>query len=308
MPYNAAASVRRRLAGLAAASSLLLSAASPQPAADQVRLVWRAPAKATQFDAASTVLMHATFTMPGWLRGMAGHRADPVYVIEDRTRTYASGQSEGAVDVTDDYARRHGGPNNTDTTVKRRARKQVVPFDPSGRYSIEPFLCKDEPVLNDRNANPATFTRCPGDEAPATYRYQDPGDAALAQLPAGAVEIGQTWTFSRPVQVGREQGSGTMDYVDTLQRIDERGGERIAVIDVAASGRITPPPDVQSRGFHTATMTYAGTAEFDISRGTPGTQHYAGRVEWSTRLMGVGVGEVFEETYDAKPWSISARP
>jgi hypothetical protein len=303
LPYIAHDFSRRLRASVALVALLGLAAASPSPPADQVRIAWHAPAKGTQLGGLSTVQDNATFPMPGWLRTAAGHRADPVYVVEDRTRTYTAPQSAATVYVDDAFARHHGGPNNTDTTVKRRSRKQIVPFDASGRYSYEPFLCKDEPPLNDANPNPTQFTACSPAGAPSDERFQDPGDAALAEFPAGMVQIGQSWTFSRMVAVGREQGSGTMDYVDTLQRIDERGRQRVAVIDVSATGRITPPADVQARGFHTATMTFGGTAEFDLDQGTPGAAHYTGRVEWHTSLMGVSVGEILDEIYDAKPWT-----
>jgi hypothetical protein len=305
LPYIVSDFSRRLLACAAFVMLLGLAGASPAPPADQVRIVWHAPAKDSQFVGLSTVQYNATFPMPGWLRAAAGHRADPVYVVEDRTRTYTTPQGDDVVFVDDAFARHHGGPSNTDTTVKRRSRKQIVPFDTSGRYGYEPFLCKDEPPLNDANPNPTEFSKCSTDD-PTDRRFEDPGDAALAEFPAGSVEIGQSWTFSRKVAVGREQGSGTMDYVDTLQRIDERGRQRIAVIDVSASARITPPADEQSKGFHTATMTFGGTAEFDLGQGTPGVQHYTGRVEWHTSLMGVSVGEILDEIYDAKPWTQSA--
>ncbi len=308
MPYVLKPSARRLLAFAAAFLLLGLNGASPPPATDQVVLAWHAPAKDSQFNGDSTVEMHATFQMPGWLKAAAaaaGHSADPIFVVEDRTRTYTTPQGGDKVFVNDAYARHHGGPNNTDPTVKRRLRMQIVPFDAAGKYSIEPFLCKDEPPLDDRT--PSTFTQCAGSDPPTSYRYQDPGDAALAQLPSGPITIGDSWTFSRPVAVGREQGSGTMDFVDTLQRIDERGKRKVAVIDVTASGRIIPPSDEQARGFHTATLTLSGTAEFDVNQGTPGIQHYTSHVEWHTNLMGVGVGEIFEEVYDAKPWTNSAK-
>jgi hypothetical protein len=287
-------------------SLLSLLGASPAPSTDQVHILWRTPPKDSQFNAESSVQHNVTFLMSGILRTMAGHRADPVYVVEDRTRTYIM-HTASEIYVSDVFARHHGGPNNTDTTVKRRSRKQIVPFDASGRYGYEPFLCKGEPPLDDAHANWTEFKACPADEPSGDHAYEDPGDAVLSQLPAGQVEIGQTWTFSRPVVVGREEGSGTLDYVDTLQRIDERGSHRIAVIDVTAAGRINPNNDLKTKGFHTSTMTFSGTAEFDLGQGTPGVQHYTGHVEFHASIMGANIGYAIDEVYDGKPWTISAK-
>ncbi len=305
MPYVMTRTTRRLVACAVFCCALAASGAWPAAAGDQAKLVWRAPDKGIQFNGLSSVQHNITFEMSAVLRGMAGHRADPIYVVEDRTRTYTTPHGVGDVYVNDAFARHHGGPNNTDTTVKRRTRKQIVPFDPSGRYSIEPFLCKDEPPLDDSNPNPTTYKQCPASDPADDHAYEDPGDAVFAQLPPGFIEVGQSWTFSRPVVVGREEGYGTLDYVDTLQRIDARGKQRIAVFDVTASGRINPSKDLQARGFHTATMTFSGTAEFDIGAGMPGVQHYTGHVDFHASIMGANIGYAFDEIYDGTPWTVS---
>ena len=283
-----------------------LAGASPSPS-DLGHLAWRAPAHNSQLNGDSTVQHNVTFLLSGVLKGMVGHRADPVYVIEDRTRTYTIPHGSNEIYVNDLFARHHGGPNNTDSTVKRRTRKQIVPFDASGRSSFEPFLCKGERPLDDTNPTWAAFKGCPETDSPGDHAFQDPGDAALAELPVGPAEIGQTWAFSRPVVVGREEGSGTLDFVDTLQRIDERGTHRIAVIDVTATGRMNPSADLKSRGFHTSTMTFSGGAEFDLGQGVPGAQHYTGHVEFHASIMGANIGYALDEVYDGKPWTISAK-
>ena len=285
---------------------IALSGASPRPA-DQEHFAWRAPARGDQIVGESSVQHNLTYLLSGVLRNMVGHRADPVYVIEDRTRTFTTPAGSNDIYVNDLFARHHGGPNNTDTTVKRRTRKQIIPFDSSGKYSFEPFLCKGERALDDTNPTWSAFKECPATDTPSDHPFEDPGDGALAQLPAGPVEIGQTWTFSRPVVVGREEGSGTLDYVDTLQRIDERGTHRIAVIDVTATGRVNPASDLKSRGFHTSTMTFSGTAEFDLGQGVPGVQHYTGHVEWHASIMGANIGYALDEVYDGKPWTVSTK-
>lgn len=289
---------------LLAAAALV--GASPSPA-EQGHLAWHAPAPNSQINGDSTVQHNVTFLLSGVLRKMVGRRADPVYVIEDRTRTYTMPHGSNEVYVNDLFARHHGGPNNTDTTVKSRTRKQIVPFDANGRFSFEPFLCKGERPLDDTNPTWAAFKGCPATDAAADHAFQDPGDAALAQLPVGPAEIGQTWTFSRPVVVGREEGSGTLDFVDTLERIDDRGTHRIAVIDVTATGRMNPSADLKSRGFHTSTMTFSGTAEFDLGVGVPSVQHYTGHVEFHASIMGANIGYALDEIYDGKPWIVSAK-
>jgi hypothetical protein len=289
---------------LLAAGTTLGASPTPAPAGEQLRLVWRAPAKGTAFIGLSSVQHNIAFQMSEALKAMAGHRADPIYVVEDRTRTYTTPNGEADVYVDDAFARHHGGPNNTDPTGKKRARKQIVPFDQNGRIGYEPYLCKDEPPLNDANPNPTSFSLCSASASdPDARTYEDPGDAVLTQFPAGPAEIGQTWTFTRPVVVGREEGYGPLDYVLTLQRLDQRGKHQIAVFDVSATGRINPSKDLQARGFHTATMTLSGTAEFDVGQGIPGAQHYTGHVEFHASIMGANIGYTFDEVYDGQPWT-----
>jgi hypothetical protein len=294
----------------AAASLVVLGAAAPAPApsSEQAHLVWRAPAKNEQFVGASSVQHNITFEMSAVFKKMAGHRADPIYVVEDRSRTYTAPHGESEVYVNDAFARHHGGPNNTDPTVRKRDRKQIVPFDATGRVGYEPYLCKDEPPLDDSNPNPTSYKACPSPGPASDRTYEDPGDAVLAELPASALDIGQSWTFSRPVVVGREEGYGTLDYVLTLQRIDERGKRKVAVFDVSATGRINPSKDLADRGFHTSTMTLSGTAEFDLSQGTPGMQHYTGHVDFHASIMGANIGYAFDEVYDGTPWTVAPVP
>ncbi len=283
-----------------------MGAATPTPGGDQTQLVWRAPAKDVQFVGASSVQHNITFQMSSVFKAMAGHRADPIYVVEDRTRIYTTPHGENDVYVDDAFARHHGGPASGDPTVVKRARKQIVPFQPDGRFGFEPYLCKDEPPLDDAHAHPSSFTACSSVGAPADRVYEDPGDAVLSEFPANPIGIGQSWTFSRPVVVGREEGYGSLDYVLTLQRIDQRGKRAIAVFDVSATGRINPSKDLQDHGFHTATMTFSGTAEFDLTQGTPGAQHYTGHVEFHASIMGANIGYAFDEIYDGTPWTVAS--
>ena len=187
--------------------------------------------------------------------------------------------------------------------MKTRTRKQILQADASGQAALEPYLCKDEPPLNDANSNPASFSACTPSESSENRRYQDPGDAALAEFPSGPLSVGNSWSFTRSVVVGREFASGSLTYVDTLQRIEQRGDHQIAVIDVAATGRVDVAPDLQARGFHTGTMTLSGTAEFDMTTGKPGMQHYTGHADWHASILGANIGLSLDEVYDGKAWS-----
>ncbi len=281
-------------------------AAAPSPPGAAV-LAWHSPPPGAAWVAHSTVTTILRYDMNGVLRAMAGHRADPIETIEERTRTLAN-QSSDEVAITDDYSRRYGGARSTDGRIVRRVRRQLVPVDPAGTQSLEPYLCPGEPALNDANPNPSQFTACSSPQPPALRRYEDPGDAALAELPSGPSQPGRSWSFTRQVDVGREFASGTLTYVDTVQRFEQRGEDVVAVIDVAASGKVALTPDLQARGFHPAIMTLTGTAEFDATTGTPATQHYTGHVAWHASILGVPLGLLFDETYDATPWHKAATP
>jgi hypothetical protein len=289
---------------LAAACAFAL-AASPQPSAPALRLIWKAPQGNAHWVSQSSVNVTVTFQMSSVLKAMAGHRADPTYIVEDRTRTYAKGDATGSVNVDDAFTRRHGGPHPSDTEVKKRARKQTVSFDPSGRFGMGPFLCKGEPTLNDADPDPKTYHACPATETAGDHPYEDPGDAALAEFPAGPVTVGSSWSFTRPITAGRDFSSGTLTYVDTLQRVEERDGRQIAVIDVAATGRVDLPSDLVARGFHTGTMSLNGTAQFDVTRGVPDAAHYAAHALWHASILGANIGLAYDETYDATPWSVA---
>jgi hypothetical protein len=283
------------------------SVAFPAIAAGQASLAWKAPAAGDRWTSLSTVNVTVTYQMNGVLKAMLGSRADPRYIIEDRTRTYSGGQAAGQINVDDVFVRHYGGPNPAAGSVTR-SRKQIVTYDPSGRWGIEPYLCPNEPALNDKNPNAPTFTACAPPQAQDQVRFQDPGDAALSVLPATPIQAGQTWTFSRKVAVGRELASGTMTYVDTVSRIDSVDNQQIAVIDVAGTGRVDPAADLQAKGFHTGTMSFTGTGQFNMTAGVPAAQHYTGHVEWHASILGANIGLIFDEVYDAKPWTLASRP
>jgi hypothetical protein len=145
-----------------------------------------------------------------------------------------------------------------------------------------------------------------GIRTPARDTLGDAGDGALDQLPDIPLAPGQVWTFSREVRTDRELGEGPMTYTDKVDRIEDRAGHRIAIIDVTGVGRISPAADMASHGFKSAEMKLSGTAEFDTTTGLPGVQHYTGKVRWGTVVMFAHIGVVFNDTYDAAPLSPAA--
>ncbi len=274
MPYTPRASLASRAVAAAAFSIALV--AKPCGAADEsARIAWRLD-PAVQYSAD----VHMTHVIANDLNGvykkLAGSKADPVTILDDRTVDVTTGPS-GAIDAAIVDVRHYGGLQSKDTSSIRR----------TAEY---------------KGAIAATGVRTPTDEP-----LYDAGDGPLSAIPDGPVNVGQTWTFPRDILVDRDLGHGSMTYTDTLERIDVRGNDRIAVITVKGAGRVDVAPDLKQKGFQTADMTLAGTAEFDITTGLPGTQHYTAHVQWNTHVLWVHLGLVFDDTYDAVPWSLKGR-
>jgi hypothetical protein len=199
---------------------------------------------------------------------MAAGKADDETVLEDRDQAILI-KTGNAINFTETNTRRYGGDHPKETDEKVR----TVTYD--GTIAPDGVLTPPQPVL------------------------EDAGDGALDQLPDIPLAPGQQWTFSRTVRAERDLGIGPMTYVDKVDRVEERNGHRIAVISVTGSGQMTPPKDMESRGFKPAPMDLTGTAEFDTTTGLPGVQHYTGKVTWVTKVMGVHIGVIFNDTYDS---------
>lgn len=238
-----------------------------------MRLEWKA-APGTHASAAQSLKHVISYDVNGSIRGLLGSRVDPITIIEERTQTFAFGPKPASFEETEINVRRYGGDKPKDSSVKERKITSSGSLAPTGR--------REPPVL----------------------RWSDAGDAVFSQLPGGDVSVGQTWTFSAPVSVDRDLGYGTMQYTEKLLRVDQRGAHQVAVIEVLGTGRMDAAPDLQSKGFHTTTMSFGGTAEFDATDGVPGEQHYTGHLKWNARVFLTHVGVLFDETYDAKPWSV----
>ena len=255
------------------AASVLLSGFVVQPgmADEPERLAWRLdPAVHYAIDVRMTHVI--ANDLGGIYKKLAGSKADPVTILEDRTITVVPGAG-GALDATTLDVRHYGGLQAKDTSVMRRTSEYKGSMETDGKRSPS-----DEPLI-------------------------DPGDGALAELPDGPLAIGQSWTFARKFHVDRELGDGSMTYTDTLQRVDVRAGHRIAVIAVKGAGKANVAPDLQAKGFGPTDITLAGTAEFDLTDGLAGTQHYTAHAQWNTHVLWVHLGLVFDDTYDAAPWS-----
>jgi len=267
---------RARLRIVAAAATMMLLRATPASAADTTqRLAWHLAPSARY--AADVHLTHIiTNDLAGFYKKIVGSKADPVTILEDRSIRVASG-ANSSIDVAISDARRYGGDHPKDASVVTRTSQYAGTLAQDGKRNPS-----DEPLV-------------------------DAGDGALSQLPDDPIQPGASWTFSRMILVDRDLGHGQMTYTDTLERIDVRGGHRIAVISVKGAGRVDVAPDLQAKGFQTTDMTQAGTGEFDLTSGTAAAQHYTAHAEWRTRVLWIHLGLIFDDTYDAQPWSIAVK-
>ena len=272
MPHGCSVSLWARVFSAAAvtcapaAPSLAFAADAAPP-----HIVWRLTP--SQHYAADIRMTHVIANdLGGVLKALAGSKADPVTILDERTIDVAAGPA-GALDAAIVDVRRYGGDHPKDTSVVRR----------SSEY--KGTLADD------------------GKRTPSGEPLADAGDGALAELPPGPIAVGASWTFSRSILVDRELGQGTMTYTDTLARIDVRNGHAIAVIDVKGAGRVDVARDLAAKGFKTTDMTLQGTAEFDLTTALPGVQHYTAHAQWNTKVMWVHLGLIFDDTYDADPWT-----
>jgi hypothetical protein len=271
MPYVfVLALVPRVLAALVC--SLAFASPSPSAPAQAQRLAWRL-APSSRYEA----VVHMTHVIANDLGGiykkLAGSKADPVTILEDRT-TDLSTVSAGAVDAATVDVRHFGGLQAKDASSVRRTAEYKGTIGLDGKRSPS-----DEPLV-------------------------DAGEGALAEFPDGPLAIGQSWTFTRAVLIDRDLGQASITYTDTLERVDTRANHLIAVIAVKGAGKADTASDLKAKGFAPADMTLAGTAEFDETAGLPGAQHYTAHVQWNTHVLWVHLGLVFDDTYDATPWSL----
>lgn len=215
------------------------------------------------------------YQMSKTLKNMVGSRANDQTILEDRAQVLTLGDG-GTLSETETNSRRFAGDHPKDPSTKVRTIQYEGKIAPNG-------------------------TRTPARDV-----LEDAGDGALDQLPDVPLTPGQTWTFSRRIKTDRELGEGTMTYTDKLTSVQDRGGHRIATIAVNGVGRVLPASDMQAKGFKEATMTFSGTAEFDVTAGLPGVEHYTGTVTWGTKVMWTHIGVVFDDTYDATPLVIKS--
>ena len=248
--------------------------APPAPAADAVQLALQT-APNTRVTVARTAVHVVSYDMNHTLMSLLGNRVAPTTLIDSRTAT---------IDVSADGAR-----IIEDATVLRK----FGGTDP-----------KDKSVVTRHDRYEGALAR-DGVRTPPVARLGDAGDGALDELPAAPLRVGQTWTFSRPIGLDRTLGDGTMTYTDTLAGLSERSGHRIASITVSGVCEAQPASDLQAKGFHPSTYTLRGTAEFDVTAGLPGVQHYDGQVEWIAHVMFSKIGIKFADTYDSSGWTLA---
>jgi hypothetical protein len=222
-----------------------------------------------------TAVHLVSYDMNHTLLSLLGSRAAPTTLVDTRT---------AIIDVSHD-----GAHIKEDATTVRR----YGGTDP-----------KDKSVVTRHDRYDGTIAAT-GVRTPAVERLGDAGDGALDELPAAPLHVGQTWSFSRPVSLDRSLAEGTMTYTDTLTSLSVRNGHQIAAITVSGTGIAQPASDLVAKGFHQSTYTLHGTADFDVTAGAPGTQHYDAQVEWVAHVMFSKIGIKFVDTYDSNGWTIA---
>ena len=252
-------------------SSYASPASAPPPAGGSALLAWRLEPSMRY-----TGEVHMTHVIANDLNGiykkLAGSKADPVTILEDRTTEFGAGPA-GSVDGSILDIRHYGGLQSKDTSVMKR----------SSTY---------------QGTIAATGRRTPSDEP-----LYDAGEGPLSEFPSTPVAVGQSWTLTRNILVDRDLGHGSMTYTDTLEKFDMRQGHRIAVIAVKGAGRVDVAQDLAAKGFKTTDITLTGTAEFDTTTGLPGVQHYTAHAQWNTKVMWIHLGLIFDDTFDALAWT-----
>ena len=246
------------------------SSPTPAPAGSPVLLAWHLD-PSVRYSATAHMTHAITYDMAQVFKNLAGHKADPTTIIDDRTADVAPGPA-GAIDVSIVDVRHYGGQSKDTSSVRRTAAYKGT-IAPTGKRTPT-----DDPLF-------------------------DVGAGPLTGFPVTPVAPGQSWTLSRNVLVERDLGSGAMTYTDTLTRVDARAGHKIAIIAVRGAGRVDVTPDLQTKGFKTADITLTGSAEFDTTAGVPGVQHYAAHVQWNTRVMWTHIGLIVDDTYDEPAWT-----
>lgn len=226
---------------------------------------------------ARTAVHVISYDMNHTLMSLLGDRVAPVTLIDTRTAIIDIVQPGGRIEEDATSLRRYGGDNPKDKSVVTR------------HDHYEGALASD------------------GVRTPAVERLADAGDGALDELPTAPLRIGQAWTFSRPISIERSLGEGTMTYTDTLTGLTDRNGHQIATISVSGAGAAAPASDLQAKGFHPASYSLHGSAEFDVTAGMPGTQHYDANVEWDAHVVFSKIGLKFADTYDSGGWAIADR-
>ena len=259
---------------LACALTVSVAGAIAAPSDEPVRLALHlAPNAHITF--ARTAVHLVSYDMNHTLLSLLGSRASPTTLVDSRTAIIDVSQDGTHIKEDATTLRRYGGTDPKDKSVVTR----------HDRYD---------------GAIAASGVR-----TPAVARLSDAGDGALDELPAAPLRVGQTWTFSRPVNLDRSLAEGTMTYTDTLTSLAVRSGHQIATITVNGTGIAQPASDLEAKGFHPSTYALHGSAEFDVTSGSPGTQHYDAQVEWVAHVMFSKIGLKFVDTYDSKGWTVA---
>lgn len=252
------------------------STAMAAPADEPVQLALHLSPNA-HVTVARTAVHIITYDMNHALMSLLGDRVAPTTLIDTITASIEISPAGGHIEEDMTSLRRYGGTNPKDKSV----------------------VTRHDHYAGDLASN--------GVRTPAVERLADAGDGALDELPAAPLRVGQAWTFSRPVSLDRSLGQGTMTFTNTLTGLADRNGHQIALINVSGAGVAQPASDLQAKGFHPASYVLHGNAEFDVTAGMPGVQHYEANVEWDAHVLFSRIGLKFADTYDSGGWTVAER-
>jgi len=153
--------------------------------------------------------------------------------------------------------------------IRTEAREalRVLEVDPSGaivvEWLFEEFKHTSAGRTQDQIDTPLWVKLRPDGTVLEVQRGQESPENVMLALPGRPVAVGESWTW----QTTRCECKTTYTY--TLVRLEQSGGERVAVIRAQASGRSSTPPDL-------------GTLPAGVSvRSAQLTVRGAGEIHWS---------------------------
>jgi len=153
--------------------------------------------------------------------------------------------------------------------IRTEAREalRVLEVDPSGaivvEWLFEEFKHTSAGRTQDQIDTPLWVKLRPDGTVLEVQRGQESPENVMLALPGRPVAVGESWTW----QTTRCECKTTYTY--TLVRLEQSGGERVAVIRAQASGRSSTPPDLGTLpagvSVRSAQLTVRGAGEIHSS-------------------------------------------